>query len=240
MAHLQGNQLGDDPSVFGLKFDSEKPRWSLLPSKELMSIVKKFNNSELDLTVKLNKENMINELFTSILFYKSRSLDARNRHEILSNAAFKMFLILRDRPYTKEELERSDCDLRWDLLNMKDVESVVGVYTKGARKYADNNWMKVSPDRYYDALIRHFNTLRTPERYDSELGCLHAHQVIWNLMALMWFERQIPEPIKRAAVEVQIPEPIKRVAEKLKGAPLLKIKPLETKVIKKKSSKKKK
>jgi hypothetical protein len=58
----------------------------------------------------------------------------------------------------------------------------------GAKKYADNNWQKVSADRYFGAMVRHFKAAMIGQRYDAELGCLHLHQVIWNMMALMWLD----------------------------------------------------
>ena len=236
MAHEQGNKPGDDPSKYGLKFDSEKPRWELIPKLELMKIVEVFNpllpngkacGYDFDIT-KFNRENLINDIFQLIFSYGmgDKSSQLGPRHSLLTIIAFKIFFLLRNKPYSKEELERSNTGLRWDLLNMKDIECVVNVYTMGARKYADHNWKRVSANRYYDALIRHFSTVRTPDRYDSELGCLHLHQAIWNVISLMWLESRIPDEILSAA-------------KKLKGTSPIIVKPLKEKTAKKKAAKKK-
>ena len=237
MAHLQGNNPGDDPTKYGLKFDSEKPRWGLLPTTQLEKVVEVFNmllpsgeSKEYGyLNLKdFDKEVLINVITNRIFSWKNgNKIFVNKRYRTLSIIAFEMFLLLRGKPYTDEELNRAKgCYNRWDLINMKDVEGVVNVYTMGAKKYADNNWQKVSPDRYYDALLRHFNTVRTSNRYDSELGCLHMHQAIWNVLSLMWIEDQIPESIKR-------------VAQKLKGMPPIKVTIPKKKAVKKKVAKKK-
>lgn len=235
MAHEQGNKPTDDPNKYGLKFDSGKPRWELLPVEQLMEIIRVFNiliplngmvknNIKFDLT-KFDREDLINNILQEILMYKVGATFNGSGQRYLAIIAFKMFFLLRAKPYTKEELTKSTSNSRWDLLDMKDVEGVVDVFTKGAAKYADNNWQKVSAKRYYDALIRHFNTVRTPERYDSELGCLHMHQAIWNVIALMWIESQIPESIMKAS-------------KKLRGVSLA-VKPPRQKAAKKKVAKKK-
>jgi len=225
MAHLQGNKPTDDSNKYGLKFDSEKSRWSLLPIEQVMNVVRMFNSDLLDIDIKkFHREDLINSIFSDISFYKKRT--SQEKAKIMRAVAFKMFFLLRNKPYTKEELERSSYPFRWDLLDIKDLEGVVNVYTMGAKKYAPNNWQKVSEERYYDALIRHFNTIRTPNRYDSELGCLHAHQVIWNALSLMWLNSQIPEEILKAA-------------KKIKQAPSIMIKPVKKKIVKKRVGKKK-
>jgi len=53
-----------------------------------------------------------------------------------------------------------------------------------------NNWKKVKVDKYKAALLRHFKTVRSKERFDGESGFLHLHHAIWNIITLMWFENQ--------------------------------------------------
>jgi len=230
MAHNQGNQPGDDPAIFGLKFDSEKPRWELLPSRQIIDIVKLFRPF-IEVKVdsfnlkKFHRENIINDVIDNIMLFKPGRNNKFN-YNLLSTIAFKIFFLLRGKSYTEEELIRSNSPFRWDLLDMKDLEGIVNVYTAGAKKYADWNWQRVSSERYYDALIRHFSTVRTPDRYDSELGCLHLHQAIWNVISLMWLESRIPDEILSAA-------------KKLKGTPPIRVKPLKEKTAKKKAAKKK-
>ena len=240
MVYEQGDKPGDDPNKYGLKFDSEKPRWELLPKLELMKIVDIFKyftpsgkskDYNFDLT-KFNRESLINDIFNKIMIYDCGIKTTTLGCSLLSMVAFEIFFLLKGESYTKEELERSEYPTRWDLLNVKDIEGVVNVYTMGARKYADGNWKKVSKNRYYDALVRHFITIRTSDYYDSELGCLHMHQAIWNVIALMWMEERD-----------SIPGPIRCSAKKLKGISSIKIKPIlmpDKVVTKKRVAKKKK
>ena len=55
---------------------------------------------------------------------------------------------------------------RWSLLPPDEIEEVVKVLTEGAKKYKDNNWQKVDPKEYLDALGRHINAYRKGEKYD--------------------------------------------------------------------------
>ena len=223
MAHEQGNQPTDDPSKYGLKFDSEKPRWELLPKHELMRVVDLFTKTLMDIT-KFNRESLINSIYTDMMTLENTHRDFKGR--LLCGVAFKLFFLLRNKPYTKEELEVNIDGLRWDLLDMKQVEKVVEVYTMGAKKYEDHNWKKVSAERYYGAFMRHFSTIRTGERYDSEFGCLHIHQAIWNILALIYLDNQIPDEIVKASKIIQ-------------NLPVISVELNTKKIIKKKASKKK-
>ena len=58
--------------------------------------------------------------------------------------------------------DRQDHKLMWELLPLLDIEEVVKVYTKGAEKYAPNNWQNL-PDgynRYKAALFRHLVNMK--------------------------------------------------------------------------------
>ena len=47
--------------------------------------------------------------------------------------------------------------LRWDLLPIEEIEELVDILTKGAKKYADNSWQELpnGVERYKAALMRH-------------------------------------------------------------------------------------
>lgn len=67
---------------------------------------------------------------------------------------------------------------RWSLLPWGAVRHIVDVLTYGAKKYADNNWMKVPEwkDRYDSALERHLVAWRSGEWLDPETKMPHlAH-----------------------------------------------------------------
>ena len=76
MAHAQGNKPNDDPNLYGLKFDSEKPKWGLLPKIQLIKVVNIFNEfipsgksaiQDIDL-MKFDRENLINQIMTDIMY----------------------------------------------------------------------------------------------------------------------------------------------------------------------------
>lgn len=84
--------------------------------------------------------------------------------------------------------------LRWDLVPIE-FEEVVTVLTKGAKKYADNNWKYVNPgyDRYYAAARRHMEEFRKAikegrPRIDKEMGTHLLANSICCLMFLMWMD----------------------------------------------------
>jgi hypothetical protein len=79
--------------------------------------------------------------------------------------------------------------LRWDLVPWEAIEEVVRVYTHGAEKYGENNWMGLenAENRYFAALMRHLVAWRNGERIDPDSGLKHLAQVAWNALALLWF-----------------------------------------------------
>lgn len=95
-----------------------------------------------------------------------------------------------------EELEGKKNDflddkLRWDLLPMKEIEDIVRVYHFGAKKYAPNSWQNL-PDgfnRYRAAMMRHLMAYMNGERFDKESGLHHLSQMIWNGIAMLWYDK---------------------------------------------------
>ena len=86
--------------------------------------------------------------------------------------------------------DRKDNKLMWELLPLDVIEEAVRVYTFGARKYGPNKWQNL-PDgynRYKAALLRHLTLIDQGEHFDEESGLLHASQVLWNAIALCYFE----------------------------------------------------
>lgn len=62
-------------------------------------------------------------------------------------------------------------------------------YEIGARKYSPNNWKKgLSYSETYDSLLRHLYDWWAGESFDEETGSHHLIAVIWNAVALMYFE----------------------------------------------------
>lgn len=70
------------------------------------------------------------------------------------------------------------------------LRAVADVTTKGARKYTPNGWQSVSDGeaRYMEAFGRHMLAYGTGESIDTDTGCLHKAQMIWNLLASLELE----------------------------------------------------
>ena len=81
--------------------------------------------------------------------------------------------------------------LRYDLLPIEPLEEVVKVLMLGAKKYADDNWMKVEPyeKRYYSAVLRHIMAWKKGEIVDKETQLHHIAHAICCLMFILWKER---------------------------------------------------
>jgi len=214
MAHRQGDKPTDDPTKFGLKFDSEKPKWELFPEIQLMKIVEVFNmfspsgncnDSYIDLK-NFDREKLINFIFGDMLEWHSGSTyinSGKKEYQTLAMVGFQILFLIRNKSYTYEELNKTDSYIRFDLIDMKEIEKVVDIFTMGAKKYAPNNWQLVDPERYYGAFMRHFLMVRTNKPYDSELGCLHIHQALWNIIALLWLEdnKEVEGEVKKEVQE---------------------------------------
>ena len=80
---------------------------------------------------------------------------------------------------------------RWDLLPLQEIEDLVKVYTAGAKKYAPNSWQKLDNgyQRYKAALFRHLLAYEKGDRIDPDTKCMHLAQVVWNAVAMLWFDK---------------------------------------------------
>lgn len=94
--------------------------------------------------------------------------------------------------------------IRWDLVPWDAIEQLAILYTVGALKYADNNWLKgFRYGRTFAAMMRHFYKwwfakFRDEDGIDYENAELYAKlglkpqshlvAVIWNAVALLTFE----------------------------------------------------
>lgn len=107
---------------------------------------------------------------------------------VIANKIADSFIF--DEPEDAIKNDRKDHKLMWELLPLDVVEEAVRVYTYGAQKYAPNSWQNL-PDgynRYKAALLRHLTLIDQGEHFDKESGLLHASQVLWNAIALCYFE----------------------------------------------------
>ena len=67
------------------------------------------------------------------------------------------------------------------------IGAVAEVTTRGAEKYSPGGWREVpnGEERYLDAAMRHMLSEGGGERFDSDTGCAHLAQTIWNLLAAL-------------------------------------------------------
>jgi hypothetical protein len=81
--------------------------------------------------------------------------------------------------------------LRYDLIPPYALEALAHVYTIGAAKYGDGNYLKgMSWNRVIGALMRHLEAWRKGERLDVGDGQLHLASVAWCAFTLMVYEDQ--------------------------------------------------
>lgn len=199
MENKQDNQPIDDPKIYGFKYDFNKSDWNLFPETHLMSIVEIFNVflpsgkcefSWIDLKV-FDKEKLINSIIQGMFEWHmgiQQFIVGDKKYQKLAVIGFELLFLIRGRAYSEEELINSDSYLRYDLIDMKNIEKIVDIFTMDAKLYGVNNWQKVASYSYYADFLKHFLLIKTNELYNSELGCLNIHQAFWNLIALMWAE----------------------------------------------------
>lgn len=91
---------------------------------------------------------------------------------------------------------------RFDLLEPYALEQLAKVFTFGARKYADNNWLDrpMAWSRILASLHRHLNKFQQGEEIDPETGLSHAAHIAWNAMALVSYAKHCPEKDDRRKV----------------------------------------
>lgn len=80
---------------------------------------------------------------------------------------------------------------RWDLVHLDLVEDMAKVLTFGARKYDDENWIKVpkAKKRYFAALLRHLSAYQAGEIIDPESGLPHLDHCDCCLHFIKYFAK---------------------------------------------------
>ena len=87
--------------------------------------------------------------------------------------------------------------LRYDLIPPHALEMLAGVYTHGAAKYSDVNYLKgggMSYRRILAALMRHVEAFRGGETDDPDSGLPHMAHAAWQCFTLMTYNDWIAEP----------------------------------------------
>jgi hypothetical protein len=80
--------------------------------------------------------------------------------------------------------------LRYDLIPPDALAALAYVYTIGAKKYDDHNWLKgMKWSRVIAAMMRHMELWRQGEKDDKDDGQHHLASVAWCAFALLTYER---------------------------------------------------
>lgn len=81
--------------------------------------------------------------------------------------------------------------IRHDLIPPWPLEELAKVYTYGSQKYDSDNWRKGLRWRkdVIGPLKRHLEKWICGEKLDDESNCFHLAMVLWNVCALMEYER---------------------------------------------------
>lgn len=87
-----------------------------------------------------------------------------------------------------EGLKFDSGKLRPGLIPPEVIRAVAEVMTYGAKKYSADNWKQVDPERYIDALWRHYLAWKTGEEKDAESGLSHVAHFATNALFLLYFE----------------------------------------------------
>lgn len=78
---------------------------------------------------------------------------------------------------------------RMSLIPFTALRALGDVYTLGAQKYADHNWLKgMKWSRLQDAMLRHYERFAAGEEIDPETGLLHSAQMAWNAIGLLTYQ----------------------------------------------------
>lgn len=89
------------------------------------------------------------------------------------------------------DLKADQGKLRYDLLPVYALEGLAQIFTYGAQKYDDYNWMKsVQPNRYYAAMMRHLAEFRKGNTLDEESGLNHIDHALTCLVMYRELLRQ--------------------------------------------------
>ena len=104
---------------------------------------------------------------------------------------------------TKIEIDKSDAavrfdseKIRYDLLEPFAIRELSKVYTNGAKKYADHNWLKgMKWSRCIASLKRHIAAFEAGEDIDPDplMGTYHMANAAWNCLTLLSYYKFHPE-----------------------------------------------
>lgn len=96
--------------------------------------------------------------------------------------------------------------LRYDLLEPYAIQELVRVFSKGANKYADWNWLNggMNYSIMLASLKRHVAAFELGEDIDPETGCHHMAQAAWNALGIVTYAKYFPENDDRIIHKLQL------------------------------------
>lgn len=114
---------------------------------------------------------------------------------------------------TAKALRSNVGKLRYDLLEPYAIQELARVFTKGAEKYEDNNWLNGGMDysKMLASLKRHIAAFEMGEDIDPETQCHHMALAAWNALGIVTYSRYFPENDDRI-----VPKLLKKVHDKTK------------------------
>lgn len=96
--------------------------------------------------------------------------------------------------------------VRHDLLEPFAINELAKVFTAGAKKYADHNWLKgMAWSKIMASLKRHINAFEQGEDMDPDLGTYHMANAAWNALALVSYYKYFPQGDDRIHTKVKKP-----------------------------------
>lgn len=81
---------------------------------------------------------------------------------------------------------------RFDLIPPYALWEIARIYTYGAQKYEDNNWLRsgMKWGRFFSAIMRHLWKWWGGEKLDKESGLPHLAHAAWGCLALLQYEKE--------------------------------------------------
>lgn len=78
---------------------------------------------------------------------------------------------------------------RMSLIPFTALRALGDVYTYGAGKYKEHNWLAgMEWSRLQDAMLRHYERFSMGEDIDPETSLLHSAQIAWNAIGLLTYQ----------------------------------------------------
>jgi hypothetical protein len=92
-----------------------------------------------------------------------------------------------------QTIKADEGKIRPTLVPPEAIEAIAAVRTYGVSKYgSDENWKEVEPERYRDALYRHWLAyLKDPNSKDTESGLPHMWHILCNAAFLCEMEETV-------------------------------------------------